>query len=207
MDNLICLLFHGLGGTPGDLYALGKFLKANKIDIEIPNIKISKDNVINEFINQIEYFIDRYKEKRIIILGHSIGGLVSAHLSIKYKIEKLVLINTPGFIDPKQMLNFKSYYKKEEGLSDITFSEWISVAKYIQGCENIWEKINSPVFIIQGDKDRLVSSYVGIRIYNKLQVENKRIKIVNSAGHNFIKNDIPDKDLFSNIMEFISNSH
>ena len=110
-DSLF-ILVHGFSGYPENLsllkeYLMGKFdadillplLEGHKADLERFS-KVKADN----WITQIEELVNlnRQKYERIILIGFSMGGLISTVVASKNKIDGLILIASPFVFDLKR---------------------------------------------------------------------------------------------------------
>ena len=138
--------------------------------------------IVNYFSKQKD--IDR---KRIVLIGESQGGLVSALASARMPkaISQTILIY-PAFCIPD---NWNSRYPRIEDIPDTTrlwnvpmgrrfFTELHSLKPF----EEI-KRYKRPVLIIQGDKDRIVSmddSRKAVEIY-----KDARLHVIPGAGHGF----------------------
>lgn len=148
----------------------------------------------------------------IILVGHSMGGLISANFSLKYpqNIQQLILVSPPVIL-PQELAHLPDkFYRKTYGSADsivssfpvktlANFIDKISSfnSKYIKRPAfsatmdniilnrenyNYFSKIEIPTTIIHGRFDPLV---IGSNL-TKLTEENSHLKLINVVSHHDI---------------------
>lgn len=124
---------------------------------------------------------------RIVLIGESQGGLVSAltAASLKDEISELVLV-FPAFCIPD---NWRTHYPKIENIPDTTHLWNVPMGRRFFAeihDMNVFDRIGNfpnPVLVIQGDADRIVSledSRRAVKLYRKA-----RLHVIPKAGHGF----------------------
>ena len=124
---------------------------------------------------------------RIVLLGESQGGLVSALAAaeLKEKVSKLVLVY-PALCIPD---NWNERYPEGVEIPDTTLMWNVPLGRrYFEEVKPLKvfgeiEKYQQPVLIVQGDKDPVVSmkdSERAVRLY-----KNARLHVIPGAGHGF----------------------
>ena len=125
---------------------------------------------------QIEYLINHHY-KKIYIIGHSMGGVIAAHLASKYKeVKKLVLaapafryfyfkdgkVSLKGFNETvKNMPNlFKDEGKEKviERIRKTPIPTMLEFTKLVDKYQNDTKKVTCPTLIINGTADNVVPS-------------------------------------------------
>jgi hypothetical protein len=125
---------------------------------------------------------------RIVLIGESQGGLVSALTAadLKQQIGQLVLVY-PALCIPD---NWRERYPRREDIKDVT--EFWGVKMGRRYFEEIYDmhpldligQYRGPVLIVQGDQDRIVSmddSQRAVRLY----AQGARLHVIPGAGHGF----------------------
>ncbi|WP_455539125.1 alpha/beta hydrolase [Terrisporobacter sp.] len=182
-----------------------------------------------KWIETVEREILKYKDnyENIILVGHSMGSLISILLSLKYtdKVKGLILIATPLKVFVKWRIVISSIryiFKKEENnklakeiakmvsidrCSLFTYTKW--AFKYMDLFYLIYitkkhlNEIKVPTLIIQSESDELVS-YKSLNIFkNKLKNKYKIFKLKNSGHFCYQENEL--KGLFNESKSFIKN--
>lgn len=104
MNKTACLIIHGFGGSPAETDFLTQYLSARGFDsftLLLPGHGGTKKNLKNtshaDWISSVELMISSLKREysRIVLLGFSMGGLISIYLANIPSVERIVLINTP----------------------------------------------------------------------------------------------------------------
>ncbi len=114
------LLVHGFTGSPAELLLLGEFLNAAGFSVlgirlsghgtnELDLLKTTQENWFNTVLDG--WSILNGFCKKIFVVGHSMGALLALKLSTCRKIDKLVTISAPIFIDNR--FDLKTLPKRE----------------------------------------------------------------------------------------------
>ena len=107
-NNQGVLLIHGFTGSPAELLLLGQFLNSAGFTVlgvriaghatnENDLIRTTQENWFNTVLDGWE-ILNGACEK-IFVVGHSMGGLLALKLSTVKKVEKVVTIAAPIFVD------------------------------------------------------------------------------------------------------------
>ena len=224
--NKAILIIHGYAGGTYDEEPLANYLELNKkFDVFIftlpgHDVKDKGKATCEEWIKASEQnlkFLIKNKYKKIYLVGHSMGGVIAAHLARKYKqVSKLVLV-APAFT---------SLASKEEGgllsavfkIPDIikaySYSELYTRVlklplrsekeffKLIDTYKDDINHINIPVMFVHGTKDQLVPIKSSQKIYNDLKIEKKVFLTVNDYYHDVFK-DPKNNDICYQIERFL----
>ena len=169
----------------------------------------------NKWIDSVEKEILKYKDKykNIILVGHSMGGLLSILLSLKYKnkVKAIILISTPlmihirvnimissikiglGIIKDEDILTKDLYNSLSVDRSSLlTYIKWIpryiDLFKLIIIIKKKLKNINIKTLIIHTKKDELVSNKSLNIFYNNLKNDYKIISLEKS-GHFYFDED------------------
>ena len=122
---------------------------------------------------------------RVVIVGFSMGGLIAMYLSLRYRVDKLVLLSAAAkYISPRVLLDdvrivliesiTKKYtantfyhlfdYKLTHTPLRATF-EFLRIVKMVQP---YYGRIETPVCIVQGEKDGIVPFSTANHLYETL---------------------------------------
>lgn len=159
--------------------------------------EIDKKYDVDLFVNEIRRIIRKLKIKNPSFIGHSFGGKISYFYSLKYKVDKLILI-APSLIKPRfnilKYLKIKMYkilkkfrmkiprflqgskdFKSSKGYMKVTFLECYK--KYIEEKDD-----RKNTIIIYGfNKDKEVKKYQIKNIIKYIP----RAKIIMLEGNHF----------------------
>ena len=154
----------------------------NTMNMSILDQKADLKAVVNYFRQQPDVDPDR-----IVLIGESQGGLVSALAAaeLKKQVEALVLIY-PALCIPE---NWRKHYPDVTAIPDTTQLWSVPMGKrffeeiHDMDAYKLIKAYTGPVLIVQGDKDPIVDVSYSI-IANKLY-KNAQLKIIPGAGHGF----------------------
>ncbi|MFT4310417.1 MAG: alpha/beta hydrolase [Candidatus Woesearchaeota archaeon] len=210
-SNTDCILLHGYTGGPDDFNGLQKTLaKEFSCNIRIPLLighgtKVEDlDHVSSkDFIAQVEQEIEKSiaQNKKIIVIGACIGGLLALYLAQKYPLLCIVHLSTPYSMRNKPthpflypIIKLKKYWKKnptplEKEMRKNTFryehmhAYGFYIAKQIK---KKWKAkhITTPCLTIHSIRDSLSTTSGIIRLHRKLASEHKQLILFDTPIHN-----------------------
>lgn len=226
-NELGILLFHGGGGgTAADLKPLAIDLhKECGFTIKVPLLpgygtspadlrEVQVSTWLDAILN--EYELLKKKCTKIIIGGHSMGGILSFILASKVKVDGLISIATPIAIKgilPKLVPIFNLFIKFHRTDSDSLRSEsnnkWIGydeiplnimskINKLLKIMKNNLDQIDCPVLLFHGRLDDKIAinnmedlyGKIRSKIKRKIYLENNQHPILNCPDHDIIVGEI-----------------
>ena len=196
------LLVHGFNGNPDVFKDIRKNLKER--GIKVYTVKYDSTKTLQNWIKSIENKINKIgNSEELIVVGHSLGGSLSLHLSQKYKFKGLVLINSPVYL--KKSTLFKVLIKffnkrKEVEIRKIKYNikSIKSIFSFLDELKDNSKFDSGSALIIQSKKDHLVGNKSAKYLYNKIQSGNKQL--VNAGlGHTPLSQSV----VINNILGFI----
>lgn len=156
---------------------------------------LAKSLTIEEYADIIHEFSLSLAINNPILIGHSFGGRIAMMYAAKYKLDKLVLIASPG-IKPRfnllKYLKIKTYklfkimkIKLNTGSIDYknannNLKETLVKAINFDLTEYA-KKIDIPTLLIYGEKDKQVPLYIGCKL-NKF-IKNSALITIPKCGH------------------------
>ncbi|MFH0889710.1 MAG: alpha/beta fold hydrolase [Candidatus Aenigmatarchaeota archaeon] len=200
-DNYIIISVHGFG-TDRDykvLRELSKHFEKRKIStmrFDFSGVGDSEgdvsDSSIEQMVDDLNAAVSYAKRtgfKKIIVAGHSLGGMVAILAAVMNKDIHALMLMAPA-IDMKIAISRrKDTYKHIEG-------EMVEVAKtkvnkrFLENIErdayDEAKKLNIPVLIIHGNRDRSCDILHSKKFYGMLKTAKKMVTIKN-ANHHFSK--------------------
>jgi len=225
MKDTIILFIHGFYGHVEDFSYIKKHLEDNGYATH-SFILSGHDKVRLEKVTRYDWIKDCEKEieklrkdyKNIIIIGHSMGGVLTSMMAIKYKEVKKVILISPaleyfGSVDGKLKIiptikraigvrtdkEFKEYTKLSLNVSVPVLREFMKLVK--EHNKDIYD-IKCPILMILGDRDFIVPIEKIKKIYESLSNTNKKMIMVENGTHWFIFTDLVET-IFDDIKEFI----
>ena len=156
---------------------------------------------IDESKRQIEFLIEHgYKE--IYLIGHSMGGVIAAHLASHYPQVKKLVLAAPAFryfyfkdgkVDIKSLNStLKNFHEiiKGEGTEQIVstilktpISTTIEFTKLVSNCQDCVHKITCPTLTIHGMDDTIVPTEGTEYVYDNIKSKTNILININSLNH------------------------
>ncbi|ACB85579.1 alpha/beta hydrolase [Natranaerobius thermophilus] len=225
-SQLGCLLVHGFTGTPGEMEPLGNYLNNCGYTVYAPLLSghgttpedlavTTKDQIFDSAFRGLE----RLKHcQKVVVIGLSMGGLISGLISLKTEIEGLVLMGTPVFLGDRKaylapVLKYIKPYIKKINNNDYPVTPTSYDRTPVSGISELLKlrheflvslkEISVPTLIIQGMKDNTVRSESGRYIYNHIGSESASLLELENTRH-IVTLDIERKEAFSTIDNFLT---
>ncbi len=146
------------------------------------------ESCLNSVISGVTYLMNQgfVDEKRIGVQGHSWGGYQAAYLITKTDIFRCAEAGAPvvNMISAYSGIRWESglmrQFQYEHTQSRIGGSPWQYPMRYLENSPIFsMDKVNTPVLILQNDKDGAVPWYQGIEFYGALRRLNKPAWMLN----------------------------
>ncbi|WP_271853549.1 alpha/beta hydrolase [Planococcus maritimus] len=195
------LCIHGFTGGPFEVEPFADYL-SEQTDwiIEIPTLpghgeKLDLgDQRAEVWMMEAELALKRLKAQadRVIVVGFSMGGLIAMYLSMRYKIDRLVLLSAAvKYISPVQIreevreairdlvskrINQNAlYHLYEYKFRNTPIRSTIEFLRVVKTVEPYYRLIDVPAFIVQGEKDGVVPPSAAQHIYDHLGSTEKHL--------------------------------
>ncbi|MTI46953.1 alpha/beta hydrolase [Sporosalibacterium faouarense] len=209
-DSRGCLLIHGFTGCPAEMRLLGEHLK--DLGYTVRGLQLKGHGTSIEDMEKSDWrkWLDSAEEElrqlmtncdEIVIIGLSMGGIISLILSSKYDVKGIVSLSSPIKITNKKayyspiMKYFKKYTPKEVSTNTKYVEEYcISYDKtpvskvpdllaLIRKAKRNLKKIYSPILIIQSKDDNTVKYESAEIIFKKIRSKFKKLIYLKESGH------------------------
>ena len=212
------LFLHGWGCNKNYFSSLAKKIKfANTLIIDLPGFGDNQNLIIpftlKDYADSIFLFLKKNKINTTAIIGHSFGGKISVLLSSKIKIKFMILLS-PSILNKRRsptyyakiliyklMKNIKALtpFTKKMGSDDykvLTPTMKKTMSNVINTkCKKEFSKINLPILLIFGNKDKTTPPYLG----KKLSKYNKNTALILLEGNHFFY--FQNENIIVNIIE------
>ncbi len=205
------LIIHGLAGGTYDEEPLANFLeKHRKLDVfsfTLPGHdvkdkrKATKEEWMKESERQLNDLINS-GYKKIYLVGHSMGGVIAAHLASKYKqVKKLVLV-APAFtsiaakeeggllsaiVKIPELIKAYSYNELMTRLNKLPISAEKEFFDLVDTYKKDIYKVEVPTLFVHGTIDQVVPVKSTIDIFNKYENHKKVLLLVKDYYHDVFK--------------------
>ena len=206
------LLIHGFTGLPAELFLLGQFLNREGYSVlchrlaghgtsERDLMRTTKNDWFNSVLDGFD--ILRGLCKKIFVVGHSMGGLLTLKLSTERDVAKIVTLAAPIFIDdgmglrnlpPKEFCSDAAIIQPRRKLINVPpevnnvyqKTPLISVhelVELIDDVKNLLPKITAPILIMHGEEDHTAQPRSARFIMDNVGSSIKKIVTVPNSGH------------------------
>jgi esterase/lipase len=227
--NIGCLCIHGYTGSPEEVQPLVDFLK-KRTDWEFANPTLPghgdrldlAGHYYQEWLATAELaLLDLMKRNdRIYIIGFSMGGMIAAYLTAKYRIDQLVLLSAAGkYVSLPQMYKdvvemafdawkgalrsnelFVRYQRK---LKQTYFFSTFEFMKCVQFTRPFLQKVLCPVLIIQGEQDGMVPREAALFLDKEIPAHEKELVFLKRSKHLICHGDDRD-ELCHTVLKFLA---
>ncbi|MDD2361429.1 MAG: alpha/beta hydrolase [Oscillospiraceae bacterium] len=189
MNNRAYIIIHGFGGGLEEIGYLKEYLIKNDISPRCVLLaghggtkKELRKSKYMDWIRSGEQALEKAKNEydSVVLMGFSMGGLICSYLETKYKVDGLVLINTPVYywnikviaksiiddIKNRRCDNI-SYYKKAAFKTPIR--SCIQFLRLLAKSKKIFQNIECPTLVIQCKNDETVKPKSAAFIERKIE--------------------------------------
>ncbi|WP_042220387.1 alpha/beta hydrolase [Oceanobacillus manasiensis] len=223
-----CLVIHGYTGGPYEVEPLVNYLHEHTDwHIEVPTLPghgrqldlkgKSHKSWIGEAEQALKGLLEKYET--IYLIGFSMGGMISAYLAAKYKVDKLVLLAPAGkYLSFKQIAvdaggfvsdglrgklgsnNLYKHYRNK--LGRVPFKANLEFLKLVKFTRGYLKKVESEVLIAQGQMDGMVPYKTAYYLDKEITSEQKEVVFFERSRHLICLGD--DKEtLNSMVFQFL----
>lgn len=234
-NNDVAMLFiHGILGSPQQFKDMAKYMHSLNIDcycLLLPghgnNIKkfsaCTKDDWI-DFVNDRVSSL-RSKYKKIVVIGHSMGGLLALKEANEKLVDSIILLNAPIVVNftlkqheiglrvllgkEKDDDEFIKPYRDAFSINRCNLFEcilwvkpFISLLTLISSIKRELEDIKVPTLIIQSKKDETVHYKSAKVIYDKIKSSKKEILMLDKSLHTYYEKT-DQEIILSKMKEFV----
>lgn len=184
---------------------------------EIYDQTVMDDIDPNEWLNRVEQPLKELinQNRKICMIGFSMGGVIASYLASKYKIDRLILL-APAFdyITVKAILDTvegvaRNIIKKPEiypsdypPLPDHFTSTFREI---VARCKESIKHISSPILIFHGTNDETIPLRSSEYAYDSIYHLNKRLIILKNVNHKILDDINYNHDVLFMIEQFMLN--
>lgn len=198
------LFIHGFSAKKEDNEYFIQYLKKHQnIDLHTFTLPGHEDDRVTyvsyqKWLDKAEKEFLSLKSKKVILIGHSMGAIIAAHLASKYSVKKLILLSPAYYFgslkqneeDLKNIFKskkgdtgFEGCFSKMKHVSLRSFMEYIKLSHI--GRQDI-SKIACPVLIMHGDKDPVIRLKSSEYVLKKLKSK-KEFVLIKDVRHQLFK--------------------
>lgn len=218
----VYVLVHGFGGETFEVEPLAEKLTSKGKTVCLPKLvghtgKRSdlRRGTYKDWIDSVESYVASYIADGydVYMVGFSMGGLICASIAAKYKIKKLVTINT--LIKYWNLKNVASNLSSDVRNRNLKFVKRYFVACTQYPTESLvnfkilhhktktgFKEIDCPILIVQTKDDDAVDHNSAEMIYNMVKSKSRSIKKYEKGGHLALWNE-SKKEIIDDISNFL----
>ena len=215
-DDKVLITIHGFGvNRKHEMDDFIQYATASKIEIisfNMFDIHDEDDDDYNKWIlaaeNKLQQAFDQ--NKKVYLLGFSMGGVIASYLAGKYPVEKLILIS-PAFIH----FNIENYAgiaiktgKKllsgsDENKPSMPRSFYCAFMGCVKEHKNDIRKVSCPILLIQGDADEVIPTRSSEWAYEQISHDQKKCIFLHGGKHRLLQDKSVQDVAFLLIDDFL----
>ena len=220
-DKPILFCVHGFGvRRTHEFDELKLYFEDKGYEIVIPEIydqTILDDIDPNEWLNRIDKPLKQLinQNRKVCLIGFSMGGVIASYFSAKYKIERLILL-APAFeyITVKAILDTvegvaRNIIKKPEIYQSVyppLPDQFTPTFREIKArCKESIKHISCPILILHGTSDETIPLRSSEYAYESIYHLNKRLLILKNVNHRILDDLSYRQDVLLIMEDFITN--
>lgn len=228
-ESTAILAVHGFTGSPAEFHRAGRAL--NQVGYTIDAIRLPGHGTTPERMLETgwsdwwQHVLDSYESLRlrgydkIVVLGHSMGGLLALKLAMERPVDGIVSLAAPVYLwTRKTALAFLLRYivdyveKKPSAAQDILNETWaysrapvvcvISLRQLMRLVRRSLADVRAPIFIGQGTKDGTVRPRSALYIYERVSSGIKDLRFYPRSSHALLL-DRERENVYADIGRFV----
>ncbi|MFD1203664.1 MULTISPECIES: alpha/beta fold hydrolase [Sporosarcina] len=222
------LFLHGFTGGPFEIRPFMEFIKKETDWIISVPVLPGHEFPLNlrkataeSWMMEAEMALAKLRKEvdKVIIIGFSMGGMIAMYLSLRYPVDKLVLLSAAAkYISPRILLEDAGIMLKESVTKKYPPNTFYHLYEYklkhtplhaafeflrlVKMVEPYYRLITAPVCIVQGKRDGIVPFSTGEHLYNSLGSSEKHLIISEKGKHHICYSDDCDS-WFPDVLSFM----
>lgn len=222
------IVVHGFGGNPTDVYSIKDNLikyKINEKDIYLPLLyghSMEKRGFLfgikyTQMIKHLKHYITNVSKKydKIVLMGYSMGALLSLCVSMEMKIDKLIIINPPIHIWDFKSFRFwlgddikkRRLFHTKTVLRSMRYRvirNNLELGKLRHYTIDNIAKVTADTYIIQSIHDYVAKPSSAKFVYDNISSQNKAISYYTRTSH-FIPSEQDVEVVIDDIYNWLKN--
>jgi carboxylesterase len=217
-----CLIVHGFGGRPAEVFPLADFLRTKGYEVLCPELKghTGKRRDLHgvsykEWIASAEEGLRKLQAEcnTVVLIGFSMGGLIAVNLAAKHSAAALVTLNMPIYHwDVKRICinllhdfrsgDFSNLCRYVRSTCALPLSALIHFKLILSRTKGLLKQVTCPVFVAQAMEDDTVQARSAQYIYDHVSSGTKAIQYYGNSGH-LLCHSKACHDVFKDVAGFI----
>lgn len=233
------IITHGLAEYSKYYDEIAKYLQTNDFNVITYDLKghgksFGKRGSINsykEYLKDLSELVSyaKKKTKKVYLIGHSLGGVITNLYVLKYgNVDGVIISSSPTFylpaIEKIKYFPFKYFLRNKKMYTNFKDSRLLNNNNYVKDVYDLeyyyfnighevlykgikylnknFDKYLTPVLFIHSKSDELVDYKHSENIYKKISSKDKNIILLDKSYHN-IFNDIEKELVYKNILDWL----
>lgn len=236
-----CLLVHGFASSPYEMRWLGQHLAAAGHTVYAPRLPghgtDPRDLTRPRWRDWVAHLLDasavlRSQCDQIVLVGHSMGGLLTLQLSLCVPVEGVAVLGSPvrftnrktraarwlktiqPFSDQTDrsalpgVVRTEQARRGEPASGRVRYDRWATagVAQLValaDATDAILPQVTAPLLLVYSEADHTAPLFNGQRAFERAGSADKQLKVLHHSGHN-VQLDIERETVFALVAEFVA---
>ncbi|GAA4864564.1 carboxylesterase [Paenibacillus vulneris] len=204
------MMIHGFTSSPAEFRRLGYYLHDIGYTVDgilLPGHGTSPEDMMTtgwkDWSGHVVQHYDAIKNrngKQVIVIGHSMGGLLAMKLAMERRLEGVISLSAPIFLKSRKtimavLLKYvMNYMEAKPAAADYIIEEACTYTKMPVPCivdlrklmklvKSRLEKVHVPIFIAQGERDGVVRPKSAAYIYQHVSSQMKQLTYYPDSSH------------------------
>ncbi|KIL39857.1 hypothetical protein SD70_17505 [Gordoniibacillus kamchatkensis] len=226
--STMILMVHGFTGSPLEFRRLGHYLNRHGYTVHAVRLPghgtTLKDMTRTRWSDWWAHIVSSYEDvirfggKKIVAVGHSMGGLLALKLAVEKKVDGAVCLSTPIYIQKRLacvevMKQWLGNSSKSAPAAPAAAESFYYAKPPLQCLISLWfllshvkrslAQVRTPLLITQGSRDEVVHPRSADYIYGNTSSPFKAIKYYPNSTHAILTDHDRDQ-LYSDIYHFVN---
>ncbi len=222
--NIGIIVIHGFGGNTKDVEPISKKLDSLGYMVVTPLLaghtglkKDFKKTTYHDWVADVEnaYLSLSNKCDEIVLIGFSMGGLLSLQVANKHKVKGIITLNTPIYIG-----NFLNFMKKifhdlikfnfnnlkqfYQSFIKLPFNAYLNFNRLLHDTKKILPNIKCDILVNQAINDEVVRFKSAHFLHNHVNSLNKKLMFYKKSNHLILQSEIAE-DVIVDLVKYIEN--
>lgn len=206
------LMIHGFTGSPSEFRRIGYELRDEGYTIQavrLPGHGTSPEDMLRTgWTDWYGHVLENYdalaaKCKNVVVMGHSMGGLLALKLAVERQVAGVVSLATPIFLTSRKsalaviMQYFIKYINKKPKTFSTLLDEScaytktpircvVSLRKLLKHVKSLLPQVEAPIWIGQGGKDGVVHQESAAFLYERIRSKSKELRYYAKSSHGLL---------------------
>lgn len=220
--NIGIIIVHGFGGDTKEIKPLSEKLELLGYNVSTP-LLTGHTGLKNDFkkasyldwIRDVEnaYLTLKDNVDEIILIGFSMGGLLSFQVAKKYKVKGVITLNTPIYVG-----NFLIYLKKfiynlvrlkfykltafYKSIKRFPICAYLNFNKLLKETKKILPEIQCDILINQAIHDEVVRHKSANFLHDQINSKNKKLMFYKKSNHLIFQSEVA-QDVIIDLVKYI----